>query len=338
MSIEGQGRNRRESFRCAVADTRQNCAINVGSEVRQARLLNQSAGGFAVLVDRPADLNIGDTAELRTDAGWFTVRLVHVEEVEAINDDAVASQQSPWFRLGFSRLGDSMPLDEPAVSLLARNLWFRQAQWYSQSRTPMIVGVLLAVAVAIILVGLLDMNWGAGQAKDQQPSTWNDWLRNLVVSSGSPQGAPLPRSVWPAADGLPLARGLAESRDGSFPLEESRAVSSPDNDRVETTGPTSFLSGRALHDTVGRLSGAAALLLPDVVKKLKLTGDQQKQIAQLNEETTRAIRKLYQQSAGLQRQQISEMCAQLFDEALQKALKLLTGRQRAEWESFTVKP
>jgi mevalonate pyrophosphate decarboxylase len=58
MSIEGKGRNRRESFRCAVADTSRDCALNVGSEMQQAKLLDESAGGFAVLVDCLVGLNI----------------------------------------------------------------------------------------------------------------------------------------------------------------------------------------------------------------------------------------------------------------------------------------
>ena len=54
MGGKRQGRDQRKSFRCTVADTCQRCELKVGSHLLPARLLDESAGGFAVLVDHLA--------------------------------------------------------------------------------------------------------------------------------------------------------------------------------------------------------------------------------------------------------------------------------------------
>jgi hypothetical protein len=72
--------NQRLSFRCTVADTRQRCELRIGADVLPATLLDESAGGFGVLVERLAGLEVNQTAELRTDTGWSLVRVVHLSE------------------------------------------------------------------------------------------------------------------------------------------------------------------------------------------------------------------------------------------------------------------
>ena len=81
MSTANSLTDQRKSFRCPVADSRMECVLQIGATRVPGRLLNESAGGFSVLVDGPLSLGVDQTAELHNDSGWFEVRVVHVMEV-----------------------------------------------------------------------------------------------------------------------------------------------------------------------------------------------------------------------------------------------------------------
>ena len=76
-------------------------------------------------------------------------------------------------------------------------------------------------------------------------------------------------------------------------------------------------------------------MLPDVVKQLELTADQQQRISQLIAMTSQAVRNLDLQMSGRQRQEILSQRTRLLDQAHREALKLLNEQQRAEWEKLT---
>ena len=88
-SIAKQGRDERKSCRCTVPQDRQACELKVGANVLLALLVDKSAGGFGVLVDRLGGLKTGEKAELHTDMGQFTVRIVHIREVALPKDTAL---------------------------------------------------------------------------------------------------------------------------------------------------------------------------------------------------------------------------------------------------------
>ena len=63
-----------------------------------ALLVNESQGGFAVLVDRPDGLKIGKKVELRTNMGWFMVRVVYINK--AARPINAAPGCDSWFQAG----------------------------------------------------------------------------------------------------------------------------------------------------------------------------------------------------------------------------------------------
>ena len=106
MSTANCPSDRRGSFRCPVADSRMGCVLQVGAKRVPGRLLNESAGGFSVLVGGPLDLGVDQTAELHSDSGWFEVQVAHVMEASPPEGgDAKSSEEEPgpWFRLGLRR-------------------------------------------------------------------------------------------------------------------------------------------------------------------------------------------------------------------------------------------
>jgi hypothetical protein len=93
------GRDDRKSCRCTVPQEHQFCELKVGDDVLLALLVDQSAGGFAVLVDRLDGLKIGEKVDLNTDMGTFTVRIVHINEVAPPKDVAI----DRCFRVGVKK-------------------------------------------------------------------------------------------------------------------------------------------------------------------------------------------------------------------------------------------
>ena len=313
MGID-QHRDQRKSYRCAVDPTRQPCELQVGSRAAPAKLLDESAGGFSVLVHHPPELTLNQTARLRKDGNWFNVRVVHIQAIarktkhnaEASAEPHVDTETNaedveswPSLRLGLRRLGDAELPDQTGVSLLVSTLRFRLSQWKSSGMVQMIVyGVLLAVVIVVIPFGM--MNFGR---HIQIPKTEGQPKPNIQTTNA-------PSSADAGANQSAFVKGHASA--------------SP--------------SGRAPLDSMLDLPGVAPFTLPEVIERLRLTADQQKRIDQLIEAATEALRKLGEQLPGVQRNEISWQREELLDHYRHKALGLLTEQQRAEWKKLTGEP
>jgi hypothetical protein len=97
------GRDQRKSSRQPVPSSRQPCELKVGANVISAVLVNESQGGFGVLVSSLEGVKIGKKAQLRIDAGWFTVRIVYINKAAPPQKTDVKCDA--WFRLGLKRAG-----------------------------------------------------------------------------------------------------------------------------------------------------------------------------------------------------------------------------------------
>jgi hypothetical protein len=97
-SIAKQRRDDRKSSRCTVPPARQPCELKVGANISSASLVNESKDGFAVLIDRLDGLKVGKKVELRTDVGWFMVRIAYINQVAPPRN--AAPKCDSWFRVG----------------------------------------------------------------------------------------------------------------------------------------------------------------------------------------------------------------------------------------------
>jgi hypothetical protein len=322
-----KGRDERKSYRCAVADPCHPCELKSQTDLLSAWLLDQSAGGFAVLVERLAGVEVEQIAHLHTDAGWFIVRVVHIAEVNPPEDDEMpADREAPWFRLGLLRMGEVAATAEPTTSLWADTLRCNFSQWCPGSGTLVILGVLLAIIVAALPVGFI-----AGYFRAGQPAA-HDWITGSPASQSN-RDKPSPNLAPPRDDASPFSSDTSDSSGGNS-SSDSRSTFSSDRGQVRESSPSASL-GRKWYETVHRLSGASPFAVPEVVQELQLTANQQKQIRQVIEAASQAIRGLDQQPGGQQRQEISQQRAKLFDQARGEALNILTAEQRAQWEKLT---
>lgn len=86
--------NQRRSFRIAVAAEQRGARLRVQGKDYKVVLEDESAGGFAVLVDGALMLKTGDRLPLHTSSGWSIVRVVH------------STCQGAYTRIGFERVED----------------------------------------------------------------------------------------------------------------------------------------------------------------------------------------------------------------------------------------
>ena len=80
---------------------RQSCELKVGTGVVPALLVDESRGGFAILIDRLEGLKRGKKAKLHTDMGWFVVRIVYIRK--AARPSGSDSKCDTWFRVGLRK-------------------------------------------------------------------------------------------------------------------------------------------------------------------------------------------------------------------------------------------
>lgn len=307
MSAGKSNSDQRKSFRCAVVDGRQRCELTLGDDIVPAKLVDESAGGFAVLVHRPAAPTSDQPAQIRTAGGCYHVRLVHIQEV--LNDDEEneekeeATEPGAWYRLGLRRLNEVVTPERPGFWRRLQSLFPASRQWRVPDGFPLVSGLLLiAVGVGVTIVL---MN-----------SPWALWKQEDFRMPDSPEPvAPFSKGFQPPSESG-WSPKLPFFSDGAGKPESSRG-----------TSPSGI--NALLH-----LPGAAPLALPEVVQRLQLTEDQQQRIRQLIESTEQAVREVNGRSMNGKRHRVLEERTRLLDQARREAIQLLTDEQRAEWQKM----
>lgn len=103
MGLQNHDRDQRKSSRHPVPKSRQRCEVKIAGEIRPAWLLDESAGGFAVLVSSVDAEILNQRIGLHIDGMYFDVRVAHVAEVVP---RISVSGNGPWFRLGLSCINE----------------------------------------------------------------------------------------------------------------------------------------------------------------------------------------------------------------------------------------
>jgi hypothetical protein len=233
---------------------------------------------------------------LHTNAGWFHVRVVHLEAVlrktppdEMGEHESAERQSSPWLRLGLRRLGE-VASNPPSFSWFTGGLHFQMSEWQRSGAIGRLAVGLLVMAVVVAAPLLLARSMRQAEVSDaKKPHRSAEYNNDLIAKHPTPNDHPSGQR-------------------------------------------TAFPSAPQQHNAMLDLPGASSLLLPEVVAKLQLTRDQQRQIEQLNETTSEAIREFAAQTHGEQREDILQQSAKrLHEQARRNALQLLTASQRAKW-------
>lgn len=329
-------RDQRQSFRCPATDSQQEAVLKVGEVRLAARVLDESAGGFAIGVAGPPRLNGNDLAQLRTEAGWFEVRISNVAAVDATATPSSNAEESPQaeYRLGLQRLRE---IDPPAGEQpQAARHWFRFSlvrvltQLFPSQHSMLAVGVVFAVVVVGVPLAAVALLWHGDRPFMKTVVKWGENAVSAVVGKSKPQSHPLP----PPRPDSTHRNPIISQTDAREPRGD--ATPQRTNAGQPASGSTADATPFAeLRRTVRRLPGVMAFTLPEAVRFLGLTGAQQEAIRQIDEATARSVQDLDAKSPGGNRHELAQQRTAVLDAARRRAVETLTGQQRARWQELT---
>ncbi len=339
MVADDSARDRRTAFRCPVVAARSPCTLQVGESQLPARLLDESTGGFGVLVENPPALSVGQAARLLTDSGWFEVRVTHIAEAAAPEGKKTDGSERPssWFRLGLLRLGEHMPAARYSRSLLVRSLFSR----FSRERPPatplLIFCSLLTLATVLIWAGWRSFFPGPETSGAERRASSSDADFILPVrepSNGTASKTPSePRPI----DGSGFESRASRDADPSFdPYDVGDSLFGFSGDAAPTPKQSDPNSADDLGDLIGRLTGAASRPLSDMAKGLHLSDRQQAAIHRIVGGTNAEMQSLDREAAAkaLDPHQLAGRRDKLLDDCRRQTLDLLTPQQRAQWDKL----
>ena len=317
-------RNRRRCFRIPVRGSRRNAVLEVDRRRVPVQVRDESAEGFAVAASRDPRVQAGDVVRLRTESGWSEVQVVHVDSGQPAGSDGdpQAHKGQPAFRLGLKRLRDlPAPEDQPTkISWTARP---RHAALVPSTVPTVVQGVLftlIVVGIPAVAIGLL---W---HFRDPLVRQLGRWVDRFPVPSPPKSSGPPNQDLWPDWNSLVRKPAEAAERLASDPGSSSEPE--------DSTGSTK----EDLPAVIRRLPGATAFLLDEVVEALELTDSQQNEIRRIFDSTAEAIRKLQQRRPYDTRQERAGKRDLVFQESQRSVLKLLTDKQRAQWDALRADP
>ena len=108
MSSSQENVDQRKSYRCRVPEGQEHAELQVGRRRTPIRLFNESAGGFAALVEGNPGIKVDDVLELITSLGRFEARVAYVSQV--MQASSGRKQGEPLLRIGLERLRDLSPV------------------------------------------------------------------------------------------------------------------------------------------------------------------------------------------------------------------------------------
>lgn len=149
MRLRNRNHDQRKSSRHPVPESRQRCEVKIEGEILPAWLLDESAGGFAVLVSSVGAEILNQRIELRVDGMYFDVRVAHVAEVVPKTS---VSGKGPWFRLGLCCMNEIESAESPEGSTSATSvnaLLAAATHWVAAHLRLSVVTVALPAGTAV---------------------------------------------------------------------------------------------------------------------------------------------------------------------------------------------
>jgi hypothetical protein len=328
MSVNKRTQDQRKSFRFPATSVSPPCELRVGEETASARLMDESAGGFSIVVGGLSQELTKQKAQLLVKGVWYNVDIVHVQEIIPPEDEAELIDRGPWFRLGLRRLGEvavEAPSGGSILSVLSPSLLSNPHDWMPFGGTFASLGIFLVIAIVAVSLGMAITHWCV-QSQDSpkavssasRPSEKRTGVEPIGKSTTREDSRQSPAAYSHAAPSSARQPQASPSSTGGQP--------------VESRGASTLLPDRS---SFRRLSGAASFTLPEVVTRLQLTSDQQRQIDAMMETTSKAIRSLDQQFKDTRRHEIAQRRTQLLEQAYRQAIELLSDEQRAEWQKLS---
>lgn len=117
---------KRKSVRHRVPPGQQSCEWKVEANQVSGKLLDESDGGFCVLIPDLLGVGICERAQLRTTDGWVWVTVIHIAEVQSGHASSEADSPRTSYRVGVQHLQKVIPGEEPCEGFsvaTSHSLW-----------------------------------------------------------------------------------------------------------------------------------------------------------------------------------------------------------------------
>ena len=306
IPMAAKDQDQRHSYRFPVDEGLQGAELKAGSRRIAVRLVDESAGGFAVASERPIPVQAGELLELRTAADRFEVRVIHLTK-SRITSASLGWTNRTVFEVGLERVREiprSLREEVPSAG------W-----WPSDSRHALVSpkrgvgeGIVFTLLVVLFPAAIILVGWNY-----QRPL--GSWLAQYAG-----------RWIAPSRSDLPSQTVGQSSRDRSANSAKPASTSG------EAAAPRPNLE--ALGRMVRRLPDASALILPEVAEYLSLDDGQRSEIRRIAEATANAVEETDGQSAATSPERRGRNRLDWHQASRQQALSLLNKQQRERWTTL----
>ena len=333
MNAHADTPDRRKSFRCGVTNVRREAVLKVGPAAFPVRLLDESAGGFAVGAEAPINIDEGVAGELHTGLDAYAVRVASIVEIESaeVQEEPEAETPAPVLRLGLQRLGEVEPAVHGGGSVRG-NLRQYFGKLLSSGRSLAAVIVLLVLTVVVAPGVAIVLLWAADNPVIAQAVPWRRIEHRSTPPNESSPKPSRPARPWKASRRSAPAF-LARTPDKT-PTEQWPGLAGKQPAEVIDVAAERI---RRLRQMVRSLPGAAAFTRPEVASELQLTNEQRQQFRRIVDLTEQAFRHLDRRLSTSSGRQGAKGRRDILDAAGKEALGVLTDEQRTQWEELVGK-
>ncbi len=243
-----------------------------------ARVLDESAGGFAVQVDQPVGYRVGATLLFQFADAWMEVRVVNVQPLEKRNRP---DGKAPT-RINLARLRDvPAPVGEDAALS-----WDRLRSMMvpmMSSGTPMLTNLILVAGISVVSLGLV-------MALEKAPPLKGN-LR-VVARPQKPESKGVDDRLRAAANTSPPAEAPAAPQWAPRPAvmrQPAGQTNAPQKPAPATSDrvPVQAVS-QEIESLATRLAHPDFLLRSEVAKSLSLSDEQRRHLQALATQVDRA--------------------------------------------------
>jgi len=324
--------DRRSCFRFATPDARGGLFVSPGLKL-PALILNESARGFAILVDTPTHLQPNDLATLESDGAWNQVRVIRTEDVPGGQ------------AIGLERLSED---DDPPTTLFHWRGLLPRGLLLSPWALVILAGVfVLAAILGTFSLGLLGSHdygetrviSGEGRGKPARTSTKHKRIRSESTSAASDSTFDLAPDKTPRGPKSPRSKLSKQASQAVAKISEQAARDLPSPDalaKLTALAPERLDQWREqLASLPWEPSQLVAMLSLDLAH-LDLSAHQQELIARVVRQVVTELHGLTSRSGSDEEKALQ--ARQYEASAVKQITNIFTPQQRAQWQAMSIDP
>jgi hypothetical protein len=303
---------KRQTFRWQVTGPRQVGELRLGEHRFKVQLADESAGGFRAICDQPINVPVGVRGLLCAGGDWFEVRVANIEALKSsplIDQDDGKPLPADYFQTPAKEENkpDALP-DQPPTYYRLGLVRLRDTfnpdikySYYSWAGLSCQMRNLGSSTLGIVVLGIA--------------------LASIVVF--------IP---FTAVQILAPDAGESEFRKGIQWVDRQAAAAKKEQESSKYSLQQNKKIAE-LRQTIAHMPGAIPFALPDVIKHLQLTPSQQKQIQELTDSATQAIRNLDHIAVDS-----TAKTQDILKTTRNKILEILDNNQKKKWHELTGQP